>query len=101
MRESNLPIAVLQHVTIRAMQHAWASTRKSRGVFSKLTATPSGFHADQPDRRVGDEVVKDPDGVAASAHACQDAIRQTALGLLYLTLGFLTDDLVKIAHHER
>jgi hypothetical protein len=55
----------------------------------------------QPDLCVRDERVEHSYRIASTAHAGEYRIRQSLLGFLDLPPGFLSNDTVKIAHHQR
>ncbi len=51
MRERDLPVLILQHIRIRALQHARRAALEARRVFAQRRAAPAGLHADEPHLR--------------------------------------------------
>ena len=101
MCERDLPVFVLQHEAVGALQHAGGAAAIARGMFADGVAASAGFHAHQRDGAIGQERVEDPDGVGAAAHAGEDGVRQAAFGFQDLAARLFADDFVKIAHHHR
>ena len=52
MRQRDLPVVVLQQVTVGAVQHARRSAREARGMCAQLRAASARLHADQPHARI-------------------------------------------------
>ena len=101
MRARNQPVLSLKHVAEGALQNTGASPGKTRGVVAQFRTAPSRFHANHLDLPVGDEVIKEADGVAAPAHAGEEHVRQLSRLRQDLAASFLPDHPLKLAHHER
>src|ERR1700733_15442762 len=75
VRRRNLPIAVLQHVRIRSLQHAWARARKTsrlrqtRRMLPKTFAASAGFNANHFYSRITQERMEQADCIRTAAHA--------------------------------
>ena len=65
-----LPAAAWGHASLLATQP------QASGVLAQPPAASPGLHSDQPNGTLRNESVKDPNGVAASAHTRQNAIGQ-------------------------
>ena len=68
-------------------------------MIAQALAPAPGFHADQLDFLVLDELVKDADGIRSAADAGDDRLGKLAFGLKNLLSRFAPGDLVKVAHH--
>src|SRR5690348_14143742 len=101
MREIDLTVLVLQQIRHRPLQYARRSSRKPSGMFAAAYAETTGLDANHLDWFVIQKGVKEAYGIAASAHAGDEHIRQPTLRGKNLLTRFLADDGLKIADHHR
>ena len=65
----DLPILVLQQVAVRPVQHAGMARAQRRGMFARLYALASSFHANKLHFGIVRERMEESDCVAAAAYA--------------------------------
>src|SRR3989449_8908820 len=88
----DLPVLVLQDVTVRAVEHSRLPCRQRGRVVSALEPEPGGFHTDHF-YIVCHKIVKQADRIAAAADAGEQIVRKAVLALYYLPLCLPADDL--------
>src|SRR5438874_4305113 len=100
MGRCNLPSFILQHIRVRALQHAWRSTTETRRMFAQIGASSAGFNPDELHLFVRNELVKRSDRIRAAAHAGNYRVRQASSLLENLLARFASNAAVKVAHHH-
>src|SRR6266851_9999254 len=106
MRCGDLPIFVLQNVSVGALQDARSGASKSlmRGeassVFAEFSAAATGLDADHFHIGVAEEIIKEADGIRTAADAGEKMRGQALFGGEDLLAGFAADHGLKIAHHR-
>src|SRR5690349_16253821 len=101
MSEPNLTFFILQKVAERSVQHSWSSSAEPSRMVSQPVAATARFHAHQSNRRLAYKWIENPDRITSTSHACNDRIRKPSNLFQRLRSRFLTNHLVKIAHHHR
>ena len=96
-----LAVLVLEHESLRAVQHAGASAFDGCRVARGVDPVAGRFDAVELDAFVVQERVEHPDRVRAAADACEDRIRQPADLVEQLRARLFPDDLLEIADHRR
>src|SRR5215472_16510169 len=106
MRRGDLPVFVLQNVSVRALKHAGPRSRealvrcKARSVLSKLAPTPTGLDANHLDARIAQKLVEQPNGIRAASHASDQMRWQALFRCEDLLAGFTANHRMKIPHHH-
>src|SRR5690349_7459778 len=101
MRQGDLPVVVLEHEAVRALQNAGRAAAIPRGMLAELVAAAPRLDADQLDAGVWNERVEQSDSVAATADAGERGVGQTAVGLENLAARLIADDAMEVADHHR
>src|ERR1700751_1916716 len=100
MCELNLSVFVRQEISFRALQHAKATRLKTGSMFSRSNSASARLDADHPNTRIKEEGIEKSDGVASSANACYQQIRQPLFLPENLAASLFTDYSVQITHHH-
>src|SRR5579863_2803200 len=100
MRVLDLAITIHQEIGAVAMQHARPPARDRGGVQLREPVAGS-LDAENLDRGIVEEGVKQPHRIGAAADAGHKRVRQAAFGLLQLRAGLNPDHRLEIAHHHR
>src|SRR5688572_3988222 len=101
MRQLDVPGVVLQDERARALEHAGAAAGEARRVAPRGDALAARFNADQSHARIVDEAVEDADGVAASADAGDDDVRQPPHPFENLLPCLAADHRLELTDHQR
>ena len=104
IRVEGLAFGILEKIALGTLEHAqFAGSRsETNGMTPGFGAIAARLVAVQIHAFVIKESVHDADGVGTAADACANRIRMVdAVPILKLLLGFLTDDLLEVAHHCR
>src|SRR5260370_9110419 len=97
----HLPVAVLQQVRERTVQHAWATADERGRVLAGLDPRPGRLHADQRHVLVVEESGEDADGVRTPADARDHNVGQLAVDGQVLLPRLVADDTLQVADHFR
>src|SRR5712692_4820099 len=101
VRRQHLPVAVLQQVRERTVQHAWAPADERGRVLAGLDPRPGRLHADQRHVLVVEEGGEDADGVRTPTDARDHDVGQLAVDGQVLLAGLVADDTLQVADHFR
>src|SRR5688500_16111879 len=101
MRQLDVPGVVLKDERACALEHAGAAAGKARRVAPRGDALAARFNPDQPHARIVEEAVEDADGIAASANAGDDDVRQPPDPFENLLPRLATDHRLKLTNHQR
>ena len=91
VRLDDLTVVVLQEVSAVAVQHAGPAAGQAGGVLARFDAMPARLDADQADRGVVEERMKQPHRVRSATDTGDRGVGQPALGFPQLNLGFFAD----------
>ena len=97
----DLAVPVLEHHRARAVQDPRRPARERRGVSAGRNAVAGRLGHRDPDRRLADEPIEQPDRVRAAADAGQDEVGQAALHLGELGRRLVADPALEVAHDRR
>src|SRR6267143_1960401 len=101
MRQINLSIVTLEQIGHGALQDSRLSSGKTHGVLSARNPQAASFDADHLHLLVSDERVEESHGIAATADAGNEAIRQPAFCHQDLSPSFTSDDGLEVTDHHR
>src|SRR5450631_300089 len=101
VRGRDLTRSVLQDVRISSLQNARRTAAETSRVLAQSFAESAGFHSDEFDFFVFEEVVENADGIRSSADAGDDGVGKFAFGFADLDACFASDDAMEVAHHGR
>ena len=101
MRQINLSIVTLKQIGHGALQDTRLSSGKSRSVLSARDPQAAGFDANHLHLFVPDERMEESYGIAATANAGNEAIRQPAFCRQDLSPSFTSDDGLEVTDHHR
>src|SRR5215469_16710581 len=98
MRRGDLPVFILQNVSVRALKHAGPRSRetlacrKARSVLSKLAPAATRLDANHLDARIAQKLVEQPNGIRAASNASNQMGRQASLRRQNLLARFTAND---------
>src|SRR6516165_9892971 len=101
MGVGNQAVLGLKDVSIGAVQNTGFAARKSGRMLAQAQTPPARLDPDHLHFTVGNEIVEQSDGVAATPNTGEKTIRKLSGGLENLAARLLTDDPVKLADHQR
>src|SRR5262249_26135951 len=95
----DLTVGILQNVGKRSVQNAGASSGKPGGMIAELWTTATSLHTNHLDLLVFNEIVEEPNGIAATPNASHHNVGQPSFFLQDLYTDFAANDRLKIANH--
>ena len=101
MSQINLSVVTLEQIGHGALQDAWLSSGKTCGMLSTLHPQAAGFDANHLHVLVPDERMEESHGIAATADAGNEVIRQPAFCRQDLSPSFTSDDGLEVSDHHR
>src|SRR5258708_2455074 len=102
----DLAVLVLQNVSVSSLKYAGARSGKTLmrgeagGMFAKFAAAAARFDTNHFHIRIAQKIVKEPDGIRATANARKKMCGQTLFSGKDLLACFSADDRLKITHHR-
>src|SRR6476660_6037681 len=101
MRQINLSVGILKKIGHGPLQHTWRSSGKSRRMFSARDSQTARFNTDHLHLLIPDKRMEESDGIAATADAGNETIRQPSFCRQDLSPSFPSDDGLEITNHHR
>ena len=105
MRRGDLPIFVLQNVSVRSLKDSWPRAHKplmssqTSRMLAKLPPPPSRFDPNHFHLRITQKLMEQPDGVGPASDTSEKMRGQTLFRSEDLLARFAADDRLKITHH--